>query len=59
MVAARQAAVGADFADALIEQLGREAWCDTTVTFDHNAGERAGMRLLARVDRPRHTALSR
>ncbi|MFD6156654.1 PIN domain-containing protein [Nocardia sp. NPDC060256] len=45
--ALRQAADGADFADALIQQLGQEAGCDLTVTFDHNAGERAGMRLLA------------
>ncbi|WP_406280247.1 type II toxin-antitoxin system VapC family toxin [Nocardia sp. NBC_00881] len=45
--ALRQAADGADFADALIQQIGQEAGCDRTVTFDHDAGERAGMRLLA------------
>ncbi|MGQ4614780.1 PIN domain-containing protein [Nocardia sp. R7R-8] len=45
--ALRRAADGADFADALIQQLGQEAGCELTVTFDHNAGERAGMRLLA------------
>ncbi|MFG1795377.1 PIN domain-containing protein [Nocardia sp. NPDC049149] len=45
--ALRQAAEGADFADALVQQLSAEAGCDLTVTFDHSAGERAGMRLLA------------
>ncbi|MEU4344459.1 type II toxin-antitoxin system VapC family toxin [Nocardia sp. NPDC023852] len=45
--ALRQAADGADFADALIQQVGQEAGCERTVTFDHDAGERAGMRLLA------------
>ncbi|WP_158607879.1 PIN domain-containing protein [Nocardia panacis] len=38
---------GADFPDALIEQLGREAGCDVTVTFDDRAARRCGMRLLS------------
>jgi predicted nucleic-acid-binding protein len=38
---------GAQFADALIAELGRAAGCDTTVTFDRGASDRAGMRLIA------------
>ncbi|WP_067660720.1 PIN domain-containing protein [Nocardia harenae] len=45
--ALRRAADGADFADALVEQLGKEAGCERTVTFDRDAGDRAGMRLLS------------
>jgi predicted nucleic-acid-binding protein len=38
---------GAQFADALIAELGRAAGCDTTVTFDRGASDRAGMRPIA------------
>jgi predicted nucleic-acid-binding protein len=38
---------GARFADAVIAELGREAACETTLTFDRRASERAGMRLIA------------
>jgi predicted nucleic-acid-binding protein len=38
---------GAQFADAVITELCREAGCDTTLTFDRRASERAGMRLIA------------
>jgi predicted nucleic-acid-binding protein len=38
---------GAQFADAVITELGREAGCDTTLTFDRRASERAGMRPIA------------
>lgn len=37
---------GADFADALINQLGADAGCDFTVTFDQKAAKVAGMRLM-------------
>lgn len=37
----------ADFADCLIERLGRDAQCDHTVTFDVVAAKAAGMRLIA------------
>jgi predicted nucleic-acid-binding protein len=37
----------AQFADAVIAELGRAAGCDTTVTFDRGASDRAGMRLIA------------
>jgi predicted nucleic-acid-binding protein len=37
---------GADFADALIAEVGRAAGCGATVTFDKGAARRAGMRLL-------------
>ncbi|MFC8042138.1 PIN domain-containing protein [Nocardia sp. NPDC057353] len=45
--ALRRAADGADFADALVEQLSTEAGCERTVTFDPRAGDGAGMRLLS------------
>jgi predicted nucleic-acid-binding protein len=38
---------GADIADALICELGRQAGCEHTVTFDRGAAKTAGMRLLA------------
>ncbi len=44
--ALRQVARGADFADALIAQLGIQAGCDHTVTFDRTAARLPGMRLL-------------
>ena len=37
---------GGDFADAVIAELGREAGCRHTVTFDRRAAELAHMRLL-------------
>jgi predicted nucleic-acid-binding protein len=37
---------GAQFADAVIAELGRAAGCDTTVTFDRGASNQAGMRLI-------------
>ncbi|MGF1663354.1 MAG: PIN domain-containing protein [Kineosporiaceae bacterium] len=37
---------GADFADALIAEIGRAAGCRATVTFDRGAARRAGMSLL-------------
>lgn len=37
---------GADFADALITELGRAAGCSSTVTFDRGAARSAGMTLL-------------
>jgi predicted nucleic-acid-binding protein len=37
---------GADFADAVITEVGAEAGCRETVTFDRRASQRAGMRLL-------------
>jgi predicted nucleic-acid-binding protein len=37
---------GADFADAVIAELGADAGCRETVTFDRRASARAGMRLL-------------
>lgn len=36
----------ADLADYLIERLGHAAGCDYTLTFDHDAANTAGMRLL-------------
>ncbi|MGI8651556.1 MAG: PIN domain-containing protein [Geodermatophilaceae bacterium] len=39
-------ASGADFADALISELGNAAGCVHTVTFDRAAARSAGMRLL-------------
>lgn len=36
----------ADFADCLIERLGREAKCEYTATFDIKAAKTAGMKLL-------------
>jgi predicted nucleic-acid-binding protein len=44
--ALRSTADGADFADALIAEIGRAAGCRTTVTFDRGAARRAGMSLL-------------
>jgi predicted nucleic-acid-binding protein len=44
--ALRLAADGADFADALIAELGVDAGCERTVTFDQDAAKTAGMRLL-------------
>lgn len=44
--AARQAAEGHDFADALIALNGRERGCDYTATFDGKAVSLRGMRLL-------------
>ena len=37
---------GADLADAIIAQLGIDADCDATVTFDRRASDLPGMRLL-------------
>jgi predicted nucleic-acid-binding protein len=37
---------GADFADCMIERVGRSAGCDHTLTFDRVAARDAGMRLL-------------
>jgi predicted nucleic-acid-binding protein len=37
---------GADFADSLICELGIEAGCERTVTFDRKAAKKAGMRLI-------------
>lgn len=42
----RRVSDGADFADALINELGVEAGCDHTATFDAGAAKLAGMRLL-------------
>lgn len=39
-------AKGADFADAVIAEVGAETGCRETVTFDRSASQRAGMRLL-------------
>ncbi len=36
----------ADFGDYLIEQYGREAGCEYTLTFDRSASNTAGMKLL-------------
>jgi predicted nucleic-acid-binding protein len=44
--ALRRAADSADFADALIAELGVDAGCERTVTFDQNAAKTAGIRLL-------------
>lgn len=44
--ALRRCAEGADFEDALVEQLGREAGCDLTVTLNPTAATTTGMRLL-------------
>lgn len=44
--AARQAAEGYDFADAMIALNGRERGCDYTATFDVRAAGLQGMRLL-------------
>lgn len=44
--ALRRVGEGADFADALITELGIEAGCQRTVTFDRNAAKLAGMQLL-------------
>ncbi|MCP2287572.1 hypothetical protein [Nocardia amikacinitolerans] len=43
--ALRRCADGADFEDALVEQLGREAGCDLTVTLDPAAAAITGTRL--------------
>lgn len=45
--ALRRATEGADFADALISELGSDAGCERTVTFDRRAAKAAGMELLA------------
>lgn len=37
---------GADFADALVAEVGRAAGCARTVTFDRRAARTAGMHLL-------------
>jgi predicted nucleic-acid-binding protein len=42
----RFAGAKADFADCLIERCGHLAGCSHTVTFDVNASESAGMKLL-------------
>ncbi|WP_299167941.1 PIN domain-containing protein [uncultured Arthrobacter sp.] len=44
--AARKAAEGYDFADALIALNGRERGCDYTATFDTQAATLKGMKLL-------------
>jgi predicted nucleic-acid-binding protein len=44
--ALRRVGDGADFADALIVELGRDAGCEHTVTFDQNAAKTASIRLL-------------
>jgi predicted nucleic-acid-binding protein len=38
---------GADFGDAIIARLGEQAGCESTVTFDRRASERAGMQLIS------------
>lgn len=45
-VAVTAAGGGADFADAVITELGRVAGCGYTVTFDRHAARNRGMRLL-------------
>lgn len=44
--AVRRMAGGADFADAVIAEVGSDATCEATVTFDRRAARSAGMRLL-------------
>lgn len=44
--AVRRMAGGADFADAVIAEVGSDAACEATVTFDRRAARSAGMRLL-------------
>jgi predicted nucleic-acid-binding protein len=44
--ALRRVDAGADFADALIAELGATAGCERTVTFDERAAKAAGMQLL-------------
>lgn len=44
--ALHRVADGADFADALITEVGLEAGCERTVTFDRGAAKAAGMQLL-------------
>lgn len=44
--ALRRMADGADFADAVITELGSDAGCEYTITFDRRAAKSAGMRLL-------------
>ena len=45
--ALNRVASGADFADALITELGITAGCDYTATLDRAAARLAGMRLLS------------
>lgn len=42
------AAGSADFADCIIERIGKEHDCEYTLTFDRQAARDAGMRLLGR-----------
>lgn len=44
--ALRRVDSGADFADALIAELGAEAGCQRTMTLDERAAKKAGMQLL-------------
>lgn len=44
--ALRRSDAGADFADALIAELGADAGREATITFDRKAATRAGMQLL-------------
>jgi predicted nucleic-acid-binding protein len=48
--ALRDAAAGADFADALIARLGARAGCESTVTFDRGVTGIPGMRRLGQAD---------
>lgn len=43
--ALNRVAAGADFADALISELGKDAGCEYTATLDRAAARLAGMRL--------------
>ncbi|GAA5056215.1 PIN domain-containing protein [Nocardia callitridis] len=45
--ALRSAAEGADFADALVHQLGKEAGCERTFTFDEAPAQSNGRRVPA------------
>lgn len=44
--AVRRLEDGADFADAVVSELGTDAGCEFTVTFDRRAARAAGMTLL-------------
>jgi predicted nucleic-acid-binding protein len=47
--AVEASATGADFADALITELGHGAGCTATATFDKAAAKRAGMTLVSEL----------
>ncbi|WP_146154796.1 type II toxin-antitoxin system VapC family toxin [Haloactinopolyspora alba] len=44
--AVRRMADGADFSDAVTDELGLDAGCEHSVTFDRRAAKGAGVRLL-------------